>query len=89
MRENCYCPTKFCAWRPNTSLKEQVVLDIKNTLIYLQEVPEILKKTLSHKLDEIEAMKFSVAALHQLFQPTKIALKVYAKEHEVTHKAIE
>ena len=22
LRENCYCPTKLCAWRPNTSLQE-------------------------------------------------------------------
>src|SRR5215216_5370813 len=24
LRENFYCPTKLCAWRPNTSLQEQV-----------------------------------------------------------------
>ena len=22
LRENCYCPTKLCAWRPNTCLQE-------------------------------------------------------------------
>ena len=32
MREICYCPTKLCAWRPNTSLQEEgCVVDINGT----------------------------------------------------------
>ena len=32
-RENCYCPTKLCAWRPNTSLQEQVVQQTSSSFL--------------------------------------------------------
>ena len=35
LRENCYCPTKLYAWRPNTSLQEQVVQQTSSSFLAL------------------------------------------------------
>ena len=37
--EICYCPTKLCAWRPNTSLQEEgCIVDISHRAVVLPEL---------------------------------------------------